>query len=625
MNNSKDLELKSESKKGKRLEKSEQSLNDFLNKYKGIEALWKSIEKNKNAAKNKLRKAEKDLVEATEDLGTLIGKLDENNKKESYDDIIIKAYRNNLKGAEKFIEKFPNWSIAIGTMFSSSPHYQRIFQSAAQARNYTNITSESNFELKRTGKGKIKGDGILNKIKSGWKSVKTAFSNYIKPDDIGKASKSSLARRIKKFGEEVNRPWRMWWDFAAAEDEKLSKDVAKTNFKDKLKTNDVSKVAEFFNCGNATSSGAHELAISPDENSNYASSKGFMYMNEVVNDLDKNLLENVQYVFNVTQETVKSNIKNSARITASKIFQSKNRKPEDYKKFFDILGIKEYYDNKDDDDIIKKITELLTEIEGEKKVEELVGSSNGNIVTFLKLARANYVIANKKMDNEGAIIENLNEINKIFGIELEVKDENLLNDKKNELHSNTKKIIVAVEKLDKNIAEKFTDAINLILKPTDKQSSNIATVQNALSSIKTNVDQQKKLTTEDEVKAAIGAIATCKELKDEVNTNECSYDPSNGRKKFLADVAVRLGVRGITENNVQDLLCKSKANLQSPYDKMPGAALVQRLRNLIAYGLGYGTNKFTGIFKKHGAESLPDLNNKELLNEICVGLEIKKK
>lgn len=205
----------------------EAELNAFLNEFKGIEYLWKNVEKKKNAKKADLREAENELVEATTKLGEVIGNLNEDNKKEDYSAIVKKAYGNNPNGAKKFIEKFPNWSIAIGTMFSGSPHYQRIYQSTKNERSYKDITSESDFELKRTGKGKIKGDGILNKLKSGWKSLKTAFSNYIKPDDIGKASKSALARRIKKFGEEINRPWRMWWDFAAGDNNKLSKDEAK--------------------------------------------------------------------------------------------------------------------------------------------------------------------------------------------------------------------------------------------------------------------------------------------------------------------------------------------------------------------------------------------------------------
>lgn len=624
MDSSKELELKSKSKKSKGMEKSEQSLNDFLNQYKGIEALWKNVEKNKNASKNELRGAEMDLVDATEALGTLIGKLDENNKKKGYDDIIKEAYGNNLKGAEKFIEKFPNWSIAIGTMWINSPHYKRILQLASTSREYKDIISESNFKLKRTGKGKIKADGLLNKIKSGWKSLKTAFSNYIKPDDIGKASKSSLARRIEKFGKEVNRPWRMWWDFAAGGNIKLSKDVAKTAFKEALKKGSA-EVVSLFNFGTEPKSGAHGLAINTDEG-DYRNSKEFMQMNIVVKDLDKNLLEKVQAVFQVSKEVVESNIKNGAKITASRIFQNKIRKPEDYKKFFDILGIKEYCDNKNNDDIIKRITELLTEIEGEEKAKGLAGDSNANINNFLQLARANFVIKDAKMEDASQIAEKLSAVMGIFNISGNVDEKSLLNTNGNEPDTNTKKLIGEIEKNDANIAKKFNNAIDLILKPTTQQSLNIENVKNALKSIKTDVDQQKKLTTEDEVNAAIGAIATCKELKDEVNTNECSYDPSNGRKKFLADVAVRLGVRGITENNVQNLLCKSKANLQSPYNKMSGAILVQRLRNLIAYGLGYGTNTLTGIFKKHGAESLPDLNNKELLlNEICAGLGIKKK
>jgi len=617
-----------ESKKEKKLEQNETSLNNFLNKYKGIEYLWKNVEKKKNAAKYELRDAEKDLVEATKELGEVIGNLDENNKKNSYDDIIKKAYNNNLKGAEKFIEKFPNWSIAIGKMFSESPHYQRIAQSAAKGRAYKDITSKSNFELKRTGKGKIQGGGILNKIKSGWKSLKTAFSNYVKPDDIGKASKSSLARRIKKFGEEINRPWRMWWEFAAGEKSKLSKDEAKATFKEKLKKGKAEGIVKFFNYGLGTEKNGHELCIVEDNDGGYTGNKGFMYMNTVIEDLDKNLLKDIQFIFGVNENTVETNIKNSARITASKIFQSeaKNLKPEDYKKFFDILGIKEYYDNKSDNDIIKKVDELLTEIEGEEQAEKLAGDSNENIKKFLQLARANYVIKNNKMDEASEIIENLNEINKIFDIKAsEVKDGNLLNENKNELGSNTKDIIDDIEKFDKNIAEKFTDAINNILAPTDKQNDNVKKVKDALDKIKTNVNQCKKLTTEDEVKDAIEAIKTCKDLTDETNTSGCRYNAKDGRKEFLADVAIRLGVRGITDKNVQDYLCISKANPKPPYDSNPGAILVQKLRNLIGYGLGYGTSKTTGFFKKNGANSLPDLGYEDIVDEICEGLGIQKK
>lgn len=612
----------------KQLEKSEQSLNDFLNEYKSIEYLWKNVEKKKNSKKSELRESETKLVKATTDLGNVVGKLNEENKKNSYDEIIKGAYGNNLKGAEKFIEKFPNWSIAIGKIFSESPHYQRIVQSASKTRTYKDITSKSDFELKRTGKGKIKGDGILNKIKSGWKSLKTAFSNYIKPDDIGKASKSSLARRIKKFGEEINRPWRMWWDFAAGEKIKLSKDVAKKKFKEEL-DNGASPTIQFFNYGTEADSGTHEYAIDINKK-NYQQSKEFQYMNSVVKDLDKNLLKDVSVVFKVDTTDIESNIENSTKITASKIFQAKNRQPANYEQFFSILGITDYYDNKKDDEIVNKISELLKEIEGEEKLNKLAGDKNVNIKNFLQLARANYVIKNNKMEEQSKIVENLNTIIKIFNINAkEVNDKTLLNKDTNgnDLSENTKTIIDEIEKnWDKEIAKKFKDAINNILAPTDKQLENIKTAKKALNEITTDVNQCEKLTTEGEVEKAIQAIQTCKNLTDETNTSGCRYDAKNGRKEFLVDVAVRLGVRGITESNIQDL-CKSQENLKSPYNKMEGALLVQKLRNLIGYGLGYGTNKVTGWLKKNSANSLPDLNNiNDTKNNICEKLlEIKKK
>lgn len=610
-------------------DKQEQSLNDFLKKYSSIEALWKDIEKKKNDTKANLRKAEERLVDSIKELKKVIGKLnDDDEKKTSYDGEIKKAYRNNLKGAEKFIEKFPNWSIAIGLMFSASPHYQRICQSAAKDRKYKDITKKSNFELKRTGKGKIKGDGILNKIKSGWKSLKTAFSNYIKPDDIGKASKSSLARRIKKFGEEINRPWRMWWEFAAGEKSKLSKDEAKATFKEELKKGKAEDIVRFFNYGLGTEKSGHELCIVEDNDGGYTGNKGFMYMNTVIEDLDKNLLKTIQAVFNVDDKTVKTNIENSAKITASKIFQDDKRKPEDYEKFFSILGIEDYYGNNtsDDDKIIKQITELLKEIEGEGKLSELAGTENANIIKFIKLARANYVIKNNKMEEKSAIIANLNNIMKILDVKGdEVKGDNLLNEKGNDLGGNTKKIIDEIEKnWDKEIAKKFKDAINNILAPTDKQLENIKAAQDALGEITTDVNQQKKLTTEEEVAKAIKAIKTCKDLTDETNKSGCRYNAKNGRKEFLVDVAVRLGVRGITENNIQDL-CKSKENLKSPYDN-DGAKLVQKLRNLIGYGLGYGTSRMSVLVPgMNNPNSLPDIDDKNIVEKICKVLKINEK
>lgn len=608
-------------------DKQEQSLNDFLKKYSSIEALWKDIEKKKNDTKANLRKAEERLVDSIKELKKVIGKLnDDDEKKTSYDGEIKKAYGNNLKGAEKFIEKFPNWSIAIGLMFSASPHYQRICQSAAKDRKYKDITKKSNFELKRTGKGKIKGDGILNKIKSGWKSLKTAFSNYIKPDDIGKASKSSLARRIKKFGEEINRPWRMWWEFAAGEKSKLSKDEAKATFKEELKKGKAEDIVRFFNYGLGTEKSGHELCIVEDNDGGYTGNKGFMYMNTVIEDLDKNLLKTIQAVFNVDDKTVKTNIENSAKITASKIFQDDKRKPEDYEKFFSILGIEDYYGNNKSDDnaIINQITELLKEIEGEGKLSELAGNKNANIIKFIQLARANYVIKNNKMEEKSAIIANLENIMKILDVKGdEVKGDNLLNEKGNDLGGNTKKIIEEIEKnWDKEIAKKFKDAINNILAPTDKQLANIEAAQKALGGITTDVNQRNKLTTEDEVAKAIEAIKTCKDLTDETNKSGCRYNAKNGRKEFLVDVAVRLGVRGITENNIQDL-CKSKANLKPPYDRNTGAQLVQKLRNLIGYGLGYGTSKMSALVPgMNDSNSLPNIDDKDIVRRICGSLKI---
>jgi len=434
-------------------------LDNFLREYGSIEALWKNVEKKKNDTKTKLRKAEKELVDATLALNDVVGKLDEGDKKKSYRDLIEAAYgKGNEKHAEKFIEKFPNWSIAIGLMLQGSSHHQRILQTSATTRNFKDIHRESNFELKRTGKGKIQGDGILSKIKSGWKSLKTAFSNYIKPDDIGKASKSSLARRIKKFGEEINRPWRMWWDFAAAGDAKLSKDDAKKRFKEKLKTNDPGEVAEFFNCGPSKSGGEHEYAIVANENNDYTKCKGFSYMNMVVEDLDKNLLKDVAAVFEVNTKDIENNIANRDKITASNIFQDKDRKPEDYEKFFSILEITDYYDNKNDDEIVTKISELLKEIEGEEKLSKLAGTENANIIKFLKSARISYVIKNNKMKEKSEIIANLENIGNILELSSAgaVDDKNLLNEKDSDLGGNTKKIIDEIENnWDKEIAKKI--------------------------------------------------------------------------------------------------------------------------------------------------------------------------
>ena len=153
-----------------------------------------------------------------------------------------------------------------------------------------------------------------------------------------------------------------------------------------------------------------------------------------------------------------------------------------------------------------------------------------------------------------------------------------------------------------------------------KIDNNIQTVKTALDKITTDVNKTTRITTKVEVENAIAAIKTCKDLKDEKG-KECTYVTKDGRKKFLSDVAQRLGVQ-IEENKIQDL-CKSKENLKSPYDKMSGALLVQKLRNLIGYGLGYGTSKIKGIFKADGANSLPDLNDKNLVKTICDKLEIK--
>ncbi len=184
------------------------------------------------------------------------------------------------------------------------------------------------------------------------------------------------------------------------------------------------------------------------------------------------------------------------------------------------------------------------------------------------------------------------------------------------------------ENNNKNLAD-FIEGLKKPLKQAEakkieekkkKINENIQTVKTALDKITTDVNKTTRITTKVEVENAIAAIKTCKGLKDEKG-NECIYVANDGRKKFLFNVAQRLGVQ-IEENKIQDL-CKSKENLKSPYDKMPGALLVQKLRNLIGYGLGYGTSKIKGIFKADGANSLPDLNDQNLVKTICDKLEIK--
>ena len=163
---------------------------------------------------------------------------------------------------------------------------------------------------------------------------------------------------------------------------------------------------------------------------------------------------------------------------------------------------------------------------------------------------------------------------------------------------------------------------SLVKQEVKKNAENIQTVKQALKKIKTDVNEQKQLQTKEEVEDAIAAIQTCKGLKDEKG-KECTYAARDGRKKFLSDVAQRLGVQ-IEENKIQDL-CISEKDLTPPYDKMPGALLVQKLRNLIGYGLGYGTSKFTGLFKIDGANSLPNLSDQNLVMKICNKLKINIK
>lgn len=311
-----------------------------------------------------------------------------------------------------------------------------------------------------------------------------------------------------------------------------------------------------------------------------------------INDLNK--VENVDQAINIlkrlpknhVQEAIKENDQEAAKIIEDELQKS-----------------------------IKSITSLDGALKGLENVDFNTPESQNKL-----LAALSAIVTKGLIDgvSEGKI-SLVEFINKLLSIEsgkyksIAEKIQNM------EIYKNNSQKDLAdfIDELKKPLKEAEAKKIEEKKKKID---NNIQTVKTALDKITTDVNKTTRITTKVEVENAIAAIKTCKDLKDEKG-KECTYVTKDGRKKFLSDVAQRLGVQ-IEENKIQDL-CKSKENLKSPYDKMSGALLVQKLRNLIGYGLGYGTSKIKGIFKADGANSLPDLNDKNLVKTICDKLEIK--
>lgn len=101
-----------------------------------------------------------------------------------------------------------------------------------------------------------------------------------------------------------------------------------------------------------------------------------------------------------------------------------------------------------------------------------------------------------------------------------------------------------------------------------------------------------KITTADQVSTALNAIKS-------IGNNAGYRNAGNSRKTFLGAVAKYLGIDEI--GNLQADVYNGNNVLTGNYIGNPAAEFLMHLRNLIAYGLGYGSNN-----------SMPDISNNKL-------------
>lgn len=701
-------------------------LDEIFNGSKGIEDLWKNIEKNENSTKKKLYDAEKKLLDTVGKLSQALIDIKNNNKKDNtikddYNTIIKSIYAQNEGMGTKFIKKFPNWSIQLADIIGRSHHYKRI----ANATDFKDANFKNDFKedlnIKFNRKEKIKPTGLKGKAGSIFSSIGKFFKNFGK-NFTGKASKSGVEKKVQAFFKRVNAPWRRWWEFICDGSQELSQKSAKQNLKTILDSNGdqnaKKEILKFFiSPNNKTTKLSWEIN---DEVNNI----GFVDDNDkskinlmfrVFKSLDKKLGTRVEAKFNGEKgaKNIDTNDDKIKRlIELHKIFYT-NKKAIRFSDVFELLvidtkaklgekGVAEkvdelfngstFSDNENAKKDVKKLAEdagrfLLAYSESDRskrllyelkflgscfKINDLnkVESVDQAISVLNRLPKnhvqeaigANDPVIAKKIDEEIAkSAENIKSLNgalKNLDEEDFNKPENqqtLLNalgaiEKNNLLQLGTSerfedltldnfcnklaftndrkyaKIAGSINNVFKDSKDKKINEFikelkeSLVKQEVKKNAENIQAVKKALNKITTDVNKQNRLKTEKEVEDAIAAIKTCKGLKDEKG-KECTYAAKDGRKKFLSDVAQRLGVQ-IGEKGIQ-VLCISEKDLAPPYNEMQGALLVQKLRNLIGYGLGYGTSTIKGIFKADGANSLPDLNDKDLVKRICNRLEIK--
>ena len=217
-------------------------LDEIFNGSKGIEDLWKNIEKNENSTKKKLYDAEKKLLDTVGKLSQALIDIKNNNKKDNtikddYNTIIKSIYAQNEGMGTKFIKKFPNWSIQLADIIGRSHHYKRI----ANATDFKDAKFDDDFKedlnIKFNRKEKIKPTGLKGKAGSIFSSIGKFFKNFGK-NFTGKASKSGVEKKVQAFFKRVNAPWRRWWEFICDGSQELSQKSAKQNLKTILDSND---------------------------------------------------------------------------------------------------------------------------------------------------------------------------------------------------------------------------------------------------------------------------------------------------------------------------------------------------------------------------------------------------